>query len=249
MIRRLYKKIRGQSKPSPKVDCESVSFASTTGFHIEASILWPPQQGKVPGVVIAPTMNSNLPFALENIARMGVAVMTFSPSGRGNSWGNEDYGGAEHQDNLGQCLRILHDHARISSIAVISCKDGLSMAIGGISLSSVPVHFLLDFEGPATKEQIYLPQSERRLDDFFWSQREPVQLIQRLTCGYIRLQADILDYRECRLLLRAAHQTELPWFQLNYHQRNTIPQEPKLLPNTTKDIERAIQIKLKLLYS
>ena len=42
---------------------------------------------------------------IHDIVEKGIEVWVFDPAGRGESWGPEDHGGSEHQDNVsyGDC--------------------------------------------------------------------------------------------------------------------------------------------------
>ena len=67
----------------------------------------------------------NCPITADEVARAGFVALRFDPAGRGESWGEEDYGGPEHQDNVEQALRYLAgldsvDEKRIGIVSISS---------------------------------------------------------------------------------------------------------------------------------
>ena len=188
--------------------------------------------------------------------------MSFDPAGRGESWGEEDYGGPEHQDNVRAALSHLAGKNRVdtSRIGVLSISLGLGMACGALAQwPELPVKWLLDWEGPSDREiitsggRIMTPALGHSLkDDVYWQSREAVAHVGQLQCGYWRLQAQpdhaqAEDTRHATRMLSAASKGDLPWFQLNHHQRDEVPDAPRFLSGGRMPANRAILSAMKKL--
>ncbi len=178
--------------------------------------------------------------ALE-VASTGVVVMDFDPAGRGQSWGPEDYGGEEHQDDVAICLRYLREHFDPLKLGVVSISLGLCMSAGALATcgEELGVDWLLDWEGPSDREIItaggrnLAPAMGRGLEDeAYWRRREPVHHVAAMSCGYVRIQS-FVDHaqpgetRHATRLIQAAASGSPDWFRLNEHSRNTVPSNPQ----------------------
>lgn len=259
---RISRTVRKTKNLRNTVQQESFKINSTAGYPIHATLSLPTHiQAPYPVLLLCPGINDSgdvfthyqTPIQIHELCRLGIATLHFDPAGRGQSWGEEDFGGQEHQDNVSELLRYLANHAQIDTqkIGIISISLGISMAVGGAIQSDVPLLFLLDWEGPSDREIItsggtrMAPAMGHKLsDDDYWKPREAVNFIQGLNCGYIRLQAqrDHAQPNERRhmwRMLRAA-QGHVPWFQLNHHLRDNLPERPKLLLSNRLSGNRAI---------
>lgn len=240
---------------------EAVPFTSAVGYRIAAWLHLPAGHGPFPAVVLCPdrrdgasalTVTGESPVTADEIAALGVACLRFDPAGRGESWGEEDDGGPEHQDEVAAAVRLLAARSDIDAarIGLVGLGAGSVMAIGAAALAGAPVAWVLDWEGPSDRELNGLgghpPAAD---DDTFWTPRSPVEHIGSLPCGYVRLQSEQDHGRpdEVRHALRmgaAAAAGTLPWFQINDHPRGRAPHRPRwLLPGwamATRALKRKI---------
>jgi dipeptidyl aminopeptidase/acylaminoacyl peptidase len=178
----------------------------------------------------------------DELARLGYAVLTHDPAGRGGSWGEEDFGGPEHQDDLRVAGEALQREGNVTGFGVLSLSYGVVAAVAALARwpEALPARWLVDWEGPSDREIIttggtrLVPAAGHALDDEdYWQPREPIRHLAAVRCGYLRLQAwpDHAQGREIRhaeRMVRAANM--LPWWQLNDHPRNTLPPRPNWLP-------------------
>lgn len=230
------------------VRVEDTPFTSAVGYRIAAWLHLPQGTGPFPAVVLCPdamgdaaslTRAGDAAVTADEIAASGVACLRFDPAGRGESWGEEDHGGPEHQDEVATAVRLLADRSDIDAarIGLIGLGAGSVMAIGAAALAGAPVAWVLDWEGPSDRELHGSgdnpPASD---DDTYWLPREPARHVGTLPCGYVRLQSEQDHSRpdEVRHALRmgaAAAAGALPWFQVNDHPRGIAPHRPRwLLP-------------------
>lgn len=255
----------------PQLEEENLELSSTVGYKLAARLTFPRGQKSLPGLVISPAIHQGIaelngpssPISPAEIAALGYAVLAFDPAGRGQSWGTEDFGGPEHQDDLRVAIRHLAGDPRVKgSIGVLSLSMGVAAAVGCLSqYRDLPVRWLLDWEGPSDREiltaggTIMVPADGHHLEeDAYWNPREAVRRVGSLPCGYVRLQAlpDHAQPREIRhaeRMIRAAKSGNLPWFQLNDHARNELPARPNWLPGGPWQANRALLRKLRALNS
>ena len=129
---------------------------------------------------------------------MGIAALHFDPTGRGKSWGEEDFGGAEHQDLVSGLLNALMEDDRIDSkrCAIIAISLGISMAVGGAIQAKRPPAFVLDWEGPSDREIMtsggtrMAPAMGHAQCDIYWHQEK--RLPWPTYPGYVRLAHRIM---------------------------------------------------------
>lgn len=273
--RRLAKLVRtAAARRGAPVRREPVQLRSTVGYQLDATLHIPQDAtGRLPAVVLCPGVNDDgsvfdtllVPISADEVARLGAIAIRFDPAGRGNSWGEEDFGGAEHQDDVAACVRYLAGRSDVDPkrIGVVAISMGVAMAVGAAATEGVDVAWVLDWEGPCDREIITAggknmrPAAGHTLeDDVYWHPREAVRHVGRLSCPYVRLQG-VLDHAqpgEFRHATRMARAAEtgwkdgtLPWFQLNDHPRNDVPLRPAWLRPGTLSANRAIQRKLRML--
>ena len=222
-----------------------------------------------PAIVLCPGIDDGAdsfvgtsnPVSADEIARLGFVVARFDPAGRGKSWGNEDFGGQEHQDNVATIVKTLAARPDVDQqrIGLLAISLGIGMAVGAAALPSIGVAWILDWEGPCDREIItaggtmMVPAAGHRLDDnAYWHPREAVRTVGQLRCAYVRIQAkqdhaQPGETRHAMRMIRAADSGDLPWFQLNNHARGEIPKNPQWIPNGRLSANQAILKKLKQL--
>ena len=253
---------------------EDLVLVSDAGYQIHARLHLPVSSAQRtdanarPAVLLCPGIDDpgsvfegyGPPIAADEVARLGAICMHFDPSGRGRSWGPEDFGGLEHQDDVRTALRYLLGRPDVvpSRSGVVSISLGVSMAVG--ALAGIPQEcqpsWLVDWEGPCDREiitaggKIMDPAMGHGLEDeAYWQPREAVRHVGRLACGYFRFQAhrdhaQPGEYRHAERMIRAASQGDLPWFQLNDHPRNTIPEHPEYFTSGYRAANRILLRKI-----
>ncbi len=234
------------------LDRTDMSLVSSAGYRLAARLTRPQGTATLPGVVISPAIHqgrAELEQAISavstgEVARLGYAVLSFDPAGRGESWGEEDFGGAEHQDDLRVAIQYLLERPDVAGVGVLALSYGIVAAAGALARypAELPVRWLVDWEGPSDRDIIttggtrLIPAAGHSLeDDAYWHPREPVRSLPAVSCGYVRLQA-LPDHaqpgelRHAERLVRAAASGAAPWFQLNDHPRSVLPARPGWLP-------------------
>ena len=256
-----------EARRASEVRREPLQLRSTVGFQIDAHVHRPADAtGPLPAVLMCPGEvdpgsvfdTDRAPVTADEVARLGCVALHFDPAGRGGSWGEEDQGGPEHQDDVATALRYLAgrpdvDPARMGILAV---AHGIAMAVGGAVAADTPVAWLLDWEGPGDRETLTAggtregPAMGHALDDdAWWAPREAVRAVGRLPCPYVRLQAgrdhsQPGEVRHAQRMVHAAAEGTLPWFQINDHPRGEVPPRPVWLPNGPLAANRAILRKI-----
>ncbi len=256
-----------------RVQRDEVMLVSTAGYQLRARVHRMPQvagkQRPRPGVLLCPGIDDpgsafegfGSPVSADEVARLGTVVLQFDPAGRGKSWGNEDYGGPEHQDDVQVALRYLlgRDDVVPRRSGVLSISLGVAMATGALAAAgeSLPVSWFIDWEGPCDREiitsggRIMAPAAGHDLEDErYWRPREAVQHVGRLRCGYFRYQsrrdhAQPGELRHAMRMMRAASEGDLPWFQLNDHPRGVMPDNPQYYPAGHGAANRILQQKIR----
>ncbi|MGB0639385.1 MAG: alpha/beta hydrolase family protein, partial [Myxococcota bacterium] len=97
------------------IEQRSIRLHSSAGYRIAATVYTPQGNGPWPAVVLCPGSDHSsvvftsrqAPITAEEVAQLGCIVLTYDPAGRGSSWGSEDFGGPEHQDNAAEAIRYL----------------------------------------------------------------------------------------------------------------------------------------------
>jgi hypothetical protein len=198
------------------------------------------------------------PITADEVARAGFVALRFDPAGRGESWGEEDFGGPEHQDNVDVALRYLASREDVDAngVGILSISLGVAMAVGAVGRLKTPAAWVLDWEGPCDREiitaqgTIMAPANGHGLDDEdYWKPREAVQHVAELTCPYIRLQAEWDhaqpgELRHAIRMVQAADAGDLPWFQINDHPRRLLPPRVIWISSGQLAANRAILKKL-----
>lgn len=248
-VQSIPRRARRRLKGMP-VKREELRLVSTAGYQIAARVHRPAAEGRFPGVVLCPGTCDpgsvfegwTQPLNASELASAGFVVLTFDPAGRGDSWGEEDYGGHEHQDNVRVALRQLAElkAADPDRLGLVSISLGLSMAAGAMAhyADEIPAKWLLDWEGPCDREiitvsgKLMAPAMGHSLkDEVYWRPREAVRHVGDITAGYMRIQADVDhaqpgEYRHAERMIRAAAapDSKVAWFRINDHPVDTLPE-------------------------
>lgn len=260
---------RVERKP---VEVTELTLLSTAGYQLSAAITRvagaPPQHGLVinPGIHQgrAEVEGYGAVVNARECAQLGYTVLTFDPAGRGKSWGEEDYGGPEHQDDLRIAIKhLLSSHHVAGKVGVLSLSLGIASSAAALVRwpDELPVRWLVDWEGPCDREiitsggTILVPAAGHALtDDAYWHPREATRHVGQLRCGYVRLQAlpdhaQPQETRHAQRMIAAAKAGSVPWFQLNDHPRGEAPARPDWVAGGPWASNQAILRKLKALKS
>ena len=243
---------------------EPLTFRSSSGLEIAAHVHRPAQaRGRRPAVLLCPGIDDPgtvfdhwlAPIHADEVARLGAVVMHFDPAGRGQSWGHEDYGGPEHQDNVVRALQTLQARTDVdpTRVGVVAISLGVAMAVGAVAHHpELGVAWLVDWEGPCDREiitsggRIMAPADGHAMDDdAYWVPREAVRHVGKLRCGYQRIQAQVdhaqpQEHRHAERMMQAVSKGQAAWFRLNRHGRNELPTRPVWSGNGTLQANRAI---------
>lgn len=247
------RKLRMRTEGTPTVS-EAVRMVSSAGYQLEGRVHRPAAPGRWPGVLLCPGTDDpgtvfegwSQPVNAAEVASLGCVVLHFDPAGRGRSWGEEDYGGLEHQDNVRVALRTLAGQESVDRdrLGVVAISLGIAMACGGLANAEDAggVRWLIDWEGPCDREiicaggRIMAPALGHSLEDeVYWRPREAVRQVGSLPCGYLRIQserdhAQPGEVRHAARMIQAAAAGRGPWFRLNDHPPGLVPQAPELYP-------------------
>lgn len=261
---------RLRARSGPDVREEPLRLRSTAGYQLDAHVHRPVDApGRLPAVVLCPGMDHPgtlfdgyaFPVNADEVARLGAVALHLDPAGRAESWGEEDMGGPEHQDDVATAVRYLAGRPDVDPdrIGIVSISLGVAMAVGAVANAGAEAAWLLDWEGPCDREiitsggKIMDPALGHKLDDeVYWQPREAVRHVGRLTCGYVRLQAE-QDHaqpgetRHAMRMIHAAAAGSLPWFQINDHPRGDVPPRPVWMPNGYIAAHQTMMRKIRLL--
>jgi hypothetical protein len=165
----------------------------------------------------------------EELAQMGWNVISIDLCGRGESWGNEDWGGFQHQEQVAQQI-----NSSEGQIVLVSFGAGLNTAVRGALLSTKSVDYFIDVEGIPNKEILlrlkHSPKGASKSKDY-WNIRTCDDVISQITFPYHRLQGEIDqnlpdDLRHARYVIRSTNQEN---FRLNDHPKGMRPRRPRWL--------------------
>lgn len=250
------------------VRSDQTTWKSAAGYPLRVWVHRPVDAtGPLPAVVLCPPGREGGEafghtrglVSADELARLGVAALRFDPAGRGESWGDEDLGGPEHQDEVAGLVSWLAEQSDIDAdrVGVLSVGDGVAMAVGAVALCGAPAAWVLDFEGPSDRYTWNgdepVPAPARHLgDDLWWEPREAARHVGALRCPYVRLQAEEdharpEELRHALRMVQAASTGGLPWFQINDNPRGEAPLRPWWLGPGRLRHNRAILRKVALL--
>ncbi len=182
----------------------------TSEIEMAVVVDMPEGDGPWPVLFVVPGGNLSGERALPSSQRVtwveaGFAVVIWDPDGRGESGGEEDRGGHIHQDGLKAVIDVVSRLPKMDTdrMGLVSLSYGVVMATGMLSRHSVPVRFLVDWEGPANRWDIRdcashagnKPDPDGVVkkvsceDEDFWQQREAERFVSQLQVPYHRIQA------------------------------------------------------------
>lgn len=228
---------RYQSRES-SVEYEKKEWQTDTGYKYHTHH-WKPTKKteKIRNLILVPDWHKDGSCFLDHgeiitgfeLAHQGWSVISIDFCGRGNSWGNDDWGGFEHQEQLAQQLKLCGEN-----VVVISFGASLNTSIRGVLLSGKDLKYFIDVEGIPSKEILLrlpnCPKSQTKSEDF-WEHRTCESAISDFPYPYHRLQGEIDqnlpdDLRHARLSIRNANKAH---FRLNHHPMSVKPSRPKWL--------------------
>ncbi|MCA9687577.1 MAG: hypothetical protein KC457_35780, partial [Myxococcales bacterium] len=197
---------RWRARKGAAVREDAVRLRATAGYQLDAHVHRLEGEARRPAVVLCPGIDHAgtifdtfaAPVTADEVARLGCVALHFDPAGRGQSWGEEDFGGDEHQDDVATAVRYLAGRPDVDPerIGLVAISFGVAMAVGAVVRHGAPAAWLLDWEGPSDREiitsggRILEPAMGHALtDDRYWLPREAVRHLGELSCPYIRLQA------------------------------------------------------------
>jgi pimeloyl-ACP methyl ester carboxylesterase len=200
--------------------------------------------------------------AVEQLGQEGFHLVVFDPEGRGSSEGVENFNGHIGQDGLYAVTLFVDQFPTAGQIGYFSQSYGVSLATGVLArYPDAPVEFLIDWEGPANREDITIgcrstnledenqsaPQDRSCSDDPYWSEREAEIFISTIKKPYHRLQSledhAQPDVSHAEDMIRAATGTayggegQSLWTRLNDLDPNTVytPLDESLLSEIDRD--------------
>lgn len=213
-----------------------------SGAKLMVYVDLPAGEGPFPGVVMMPAgfaAGGDYPSQAEiaEFTSRGYAVVRWDPDGRGQSGGQEDAGGLDHQEGLREVIRLAIDHPRIADdqVGVVSYSMGISAASQALATDNPGAVFLIDWEGPASRiwtagcGQDTTKKSKHHGacdDDSYWQYREASAHIGKLRVPYQRVQSardhvHKADWGAAKEMVDAAIAGGVPWVRLNDAAANT----------------------------
>ncbi len=198
----------------------------------------------IPGAILPGTF-FNWTGEADVLAGQGFIVIHWDPEGRGDSKGEENYGGFIHQDGLQAVLKEMVARPEIDSrkIGIASFSYGNTFT-GGITRypHGPAIRFWIDWEGPSDRKSIEKPlladSSRPHLllhdlkDDLYWEQRESIRFLRNLSCPYLRIQGNHdhaqPDLEHCIQCINAATpkihggEGQSPWTRVNGPEDNPV---------------------------
>ena len=191
----------------------------------------------------------------QTLADEGFTVITFDPDGRGLSEGVEDYDGFKHQDGLKAIIEAVEE-AGAEEIGLVTFSFGITMGSGVLArYPELPVDFLIDWEGPANRDDTggckgdvrgHLDEVAQCDDETFWSEREASTFMSEVQVPYLRIQSEEdhvqPDAEHAWILVTAALKGESPWVTVNNGEPNTNYASWEKLPFVSEKMEKLIMV-------
>lgn len=209
----------------------------SSGAALKVYVTTPPQSNgtPLPALVLVPGGSGDSSQfrkprgEAQAFAQAGYVVVVFDPDGRGQSGGQEDYDGYLQQDGLAEVIRFTSSLPGVdaSRIGLVTFSYGITMGAGALARHpDLPVAFLLDWEGPANRDDTggcdgsgreYLKASCS--DEAFWAQHEASTFIAQIRVPYQRLQSEKdhvqPDNTHAIVMVNSAVNGGVPWVRLN----------------------------------
>lgn len=174
-------------------------------FHEEqlaVAALVPIQDGCWPALVLVPPgLEAGLPeldqAVAGELASAGVVVVAYDPRGRGQSSGQEDFGGAAHADDLRAVLRWTSHRDDVDPTRVVVRSRSYGITAAAQAVTDVPVRALVDLEGPGRLPEDLEHAPDQSRDTLtqaaqgqpWWDERSPHRWLGSYTGHYRRIQA------------------------------------------------------------
>jgi len=194
--------------------------------------------GPLPAVVMVPGGRGHggqfctgaAPIWADDLAASGLVAVHYDPPGRGMSTGVDDFCGPLHRKALAAVIMTTAVNHAVDEGALGVAAFSLGMCTAAPTLAEwpeLPVRFLLDWESPHLRGYIF--PSDVGLEGHglhimqmhdFWEEREPLQHIGRVRCGYYRFQSRIdhvhgRDLSAAVAMVNAAVDGAPAWARLN----------------------------------
>lgn len=227
-----------------KSDGEYTVTNPSSGAALYVAVFYPDNwdgQSKLPTLVLVPGGSKdsssfvNRPpkgsSTVEVINQAGYVAVIFDPDGRGRSGGTENYDGFIHQDGLAEVIRFAATLPGVdpAKIGLVTYSYGITMGAGALArYPDLPVKFLIDWEGPANRNDTggcdsarvgHLKNVASCSDEAFWAEREAATFIGRIRVPYQRLQSQTdhaqPDTVHAVLMVNNAVAGGVPWVRLN----------------------------------
>lgn len=216
----------------------------SSGAALYVAVFYPESwdgQTKLPTLVLVPGGNGDSGSfvrkppkgfsTVEVINQAGYAAVVFDPDGRGQSGGTENYNGFVHQDGLAEVIRFAATLPGVDSanIGLVTYSYGITMGAGALARHpDLPVKFLIDWEGPANRNDTggcdgagrgHLKDVASCTDEAFWAEREASTFIGQIRVPYQRVQSQTdhvqPDNAHAILMVNNAVSGGVPWVRLN----------------------------------
>ncbi len=235
----------------------------TSGARLFVRIYRPPNWdgSPLPTLILVPGGNGIIrPEQAQRLAAEGFTVIAFDPDGRGESDGQEDYGGFIQQDGLAAVIRSAPDQTGVDAerLGLATFSYGITMGSGALARHpDLPVRFLVDWEGPADRNDTggcdsahlgHLKEVASCTDEAFWAEREAATFIGQVRVPYQRIQSERdhvqPDVRHAILMVNNAVAGGVPWVRLNEEPPNQtydFQNPPAMLPDSVdKEVEALV---------
>ena len=120
---------------------EAFTLPSTAGYLLHARWVRPGDGGPAPALVVSPAIHQGIagldsllsPVTADELARLGYQVLVFDPAGRGESWGEDDFGGPEHADDVRVMVRHALAREGVPWVGVLSLSLGVCAAVAALA--------------------------------------------------------------------------------------------------------------------
>ena len=177
------------------------------GYRVFAHVHSPGGDERLPGVLLIPGLAGagtsfdrlSALISADEIAALGCVCVHFDPPGLGRSWGMYDYGGPACRAATLSSLEFLARVPRVNgALGVVALSLGVASGVHVVAEHGrrLGVDWLLDWEGPCDRQvitsfgTIMKPAMGHGLDDdSYWTPREAVRHVGRLSCRYLREQS------------------------------------------------------------
>jgi dipeptidyl aminopeptidase/acylaminoacyl peptidase len=134
----------------------------------------------------------------ETYASKGFIVLIYSPEGREESTGTEQYNGYDSQDGLYEQYRFLKQYQGVdtTTIGIASFSYGVALASGMLARYQPDIKFFIEWEGPVNREYVTVgcrkparagsavQEGITCNDEKYWQQREALRFVPYFSTDY-----------------------------------------------------------------